>query len=148
MVNNNLYLDLGVSEATKTQLNHGSVVEDLSGRITVMNGVLEVGHEHQVPGLVPVVVDRVVVDVTQDGSGPHTVCQVLAVDELAQLVHHLRQGVQSPSKSHTHWQLWLHHHRNVGVHCATSFTEQCLLNIYNPEKELHNIYFHLKTGFF
>jgi len=55
----------------------------------VVDGVLEVGHEHEVPGLVPVVVDGVVVDVAEDGAGSQPVRAVLAVDVLAQLVHNL-----------------------------------------------------------
>ncbi len=47
------------------------------------------GHEHEVPGLVPVVVYGVVVDVAEDGPGSQPVRAVLAVDVLAQLVHNL-----------------------------------------------------------
>lgn len=54
-------------------------------------------------GKVPVVVDGVVVDVAKDGPGAEPVRAVLAVDVLAQLVHHLIRknsvkitGVQAP----------------------------------------------------
>ena len=57
-------------------------------------GVLEVGHEHQVPRLVPVVVDGVVVDVAEDGPRTKTVRAVLAVDVLAQLVNNLKNDIQ------------------------------------------------------
>ena len=71
------------------------------------------GHEHQVARLEPVVVDGVVVDVAQDGPGPHAVRQVLAVDVLAQLVHDLeivrdtfrkQQGLLLQVLQHT-WRL-------------------------------------------
>lgn len=53
----------------------------------MLNVVLQVTHEHEVPSLVPAAVQRVVVDVTQDGAGADAVGAVLGVDELAQAVH-------------------------------------------------------------
>ena len=43
------------------------VVEDLGDGVSVGDRVLQVRHEHEVPRVVPVVVDGVVVDVAQDG---------------------------------------------------------------------------------
>ena len=50
-------------------------------------------HEHEVPGLVPVVVDGVVVDVAEDGLSPQPVGVVVRVDVLAQLVDHVHRGL-------------------------------------------------------
>jgi len=47
-----------------------------------------VRHQHQIARFVPAVVQRVVVDVTQDRSCPNTIRRVLCVDELAQMIHH------------------------------------------------------------
>ncbi len=51
---------------------------------------LEVRHEHEVPRLVPVVVDGVVVDVEEDGVGAQAVGVVLGVDHLAEAVEDLQ----------------------------------------------------------
>jgi hypothetical protein len=51
---------------------------------------LKVRHEHQVSSLEPLIVNGVVVDVTQDGLGSKPVGRVLRVDELAKLVHDLQ----------------------------------------------------------
>ena len=51
---------------------------------------LEVRHEHEVPRLVPVVVDGVVVDVEEDGVGAQAVGVVLGVDHLAEAVKDLQ----------------------------------------------------------
>ena len=87
-------------EPTEPELHHGPVVEDLSDGVAVVDGVLQVGHQHQVPGSEPVVVDGLVVDVAENSSGPQPVSVVLAVDELAQLVDHvaarLLPGLQLP----------------------------------------------------
>ncbi|KAF3853546.1 hypothetical protein F7725_014234 [Dissostichus mawsoni] len=53
------------------KLHHGSVV----------------AHQHQVAGLVPAGVQRVVVDVAEDGAGTDAVGAILGVDELAETVH-------------------------------------------------------------
>ena len=53
----------------------------------MLDVVLQVAHEHEVPGLVPAGVQRVVVDVAEDGAGPDAVRAVLGVDELAEAVH-------------------------------------------------------------
>lgn len=56
-------------------------------RVSVLNIILQVAHEHQVTGLIPARVKCVVVDVAQDGTCADAVCAVLSVDELAQAVH-------------------------------------------------------------
>lgn len=50
-------------------------------------------HQHEVPGLIPVVVDGVVVDVAEDGVRPQSVGAILAVDELAHPVHDVRASL-------------------------------------------------------
>lgn len=52
-----------------------------------MDVVLQVAHQHQVPGLVPARVQSVVVDVAEDGAGADTVGAILGVYELAEAVH-------------------------------------------------------------
>lgn len=53
----------------------------------MLNVVLQVAHEHEVPGLVPAGVQGVVVDVAQDGARADAVRAVLGVDVLAQPLH-------------------------------------------------------------
>lgn len=50
-------------------------------------------HQHQIPGLKPLVMDGVVVDVAQDGLGSKPVRGVICVDELAHLVHQMNAGL-------------------------------------------------------
>jgi hypothetical protein len=65
----------------------------LCGYVGVLNIVLQVTHKHEISGLEPAVVQRVVVDLTQDGACTQAVRAVLGVDVLAQLVHLLlRRG--------------------------------------------------------
>lgn len=59
----------------------------LDRRVCMLNIILQVTHEHEVPSLVPAAVQRVVVDVAQDGTRADAVGSVLGVDELAQAVH-------------------------------------------------------------
>lgn len=59
----------------------------LNGRVSVMNVVLQVAHQHQVAGLVPARVQGVVVDVAEDGAGTDAVSAILGIDELAEAVH-------------------------------------------------------------
>ena len=53
----------------------------------MLDGVLQVGHEHQISGLKPAAVQGMVVDVTQDGARTDAVSVVLDIDVLAQTVH-------------------------------------------------------------
>ena len=55
--------------------------------------VLQVRHEHQISSLEPAVVQRVVVDVTEDGACADAVRHVFLVDVLAQAVHVLFSGI-------------------------------------------------------
>lgn len=59
----------------------------LHRRVSVLNVVLQVAHEHEVTRLVPAAVQGVVVNVAQDGTGTDAVSAVLGIDELAQTVH-------------------------------------------------------------
>lgn len=59
----------------------------LYGRVSVVDVVLQVAHQHQVTGLVPARVQSVVVDVAEDRAGTDTVGAILGVDELAETVH-------------------------------------------------------------
>ena len=53
----------------------------------MLDGVLQVGHKHEVAGLKPAPVEGVVVDVTEDGTRAYAVSVVLDVDVLAETVH-------------------------------------------------------------
>lgn len=59
----------------------------LHRRVSVLDVVLQVAHQHQVAGLVPARVQSVVVDVAEDGAGTDTVGAILGVNELAETVH-------------------------------------------------------------
>lgn len=59
----------------------------LYGRVRVLNVVLEVAHEHEVPGLVPAGVQGMMVDVAEDGARADAVRAVLGVDVFAQSLH-------------------------------------------------------------
>ena len=58
-----------MDKITKPDVNkyHLPVVCDLGDGVGVGDRVLQVRHEHEVPRVVPVVVDGVVVDVAEDG---------------------------------------------------------------------------------
>ena len=56
-------------------------------------------HEHEVAGLVPVVVDGVEIDVAEHGLGTEAVGRVLGVDELGELVHDVHGGLLLRIKS-------------------------------------------------
>lgn len=59
----------------------------LHGWVSVLDVVLQVAHQHQVPCLVPAGMQSVVIYVAQDGAGSDAVGAILGVDELAELVH-------------------------------------------------------------
>lgn len=59
----------------------------LYGRVSVLDVVLQVAHQHQVAGLIPAGVQGVVVDVAEDSAGTDTVGAILGVDEFAEAVH-------------------------------------------------------------
>ncbi|KAF3855669.1 hypothetical protein F7725_016392 [Dissostichus mawsoni] len=63
--------DHALPKGADAKLHHGSVV----------------AHQHQVAGLVPAGVQRVVVDVAEDGAGTDAVGAILGVDELAETFH-------------------------------------------------------------
>lgn len=86
-------LDLSMTEATQAQLNHGPIVENLGGRIGVDDRVLKMRHQHEVSGLEPVVVNGMMIDVTQNSLCPEAISGIIGVDELAQSVHDLETGL-------------------------------------------------------
>ena len=53
----------------------------------MLNVVLQVAHEHEVPGLVPAGVQGVMGDVAEDGAHAVSVCAVLGIDVLAWSLH-------------------------------------------------------------
>jgi hypothetical protein len=79
-------LDVCVAECAQSQVRHGAVVEDLGGGVRVLDSLLQVRHQHQVTRLKPVVVQRVMVDVAQDGPRAQTICVVFSVHILAHFV--------------------------------------------------------------
>jgi hypothetical protein len=85
--------DFGMTESTKTQLNHGSVVEDLSQGIRMRHCVLQMRHEHEIAGLVPVVVNSMVIDVTKNGSGSQPIRRVIGINKFAHFVHQGHTGI-------------------------------------------------------
>lgn len=44
-------------------------------------------HEHEVTGLIPAGVERMMVDMAEDGTGTDAVCTVLGIDVFAQSFH-------------------------------------------------------------
>jgi len=60
------------------------------------------GHEEEIARLEPAVVQRMVVDMTEDGARADTVGDVLGVDVLTQAVHHCvaTQRIYSINLSH------------------------------------------------
>jgi len=86
-------LDLPMSKPTESKLHHGPVVQDLGGGVTVMHGVLKVGHQHQISRCKPVVMNGVEVDMTEDSTGSESVSVIFAVDVLAEFVQHVRAGL-------------------------------------------------------
>lgn len=59
----------------------------LHGRVSVLDVVLQVAHQHQVTGLIPAGMQSVVVNVAEDGAGADTVGAIFGVDELAEAIH-------------------------------------------------------------
>eukprot|EP00128_Syssomonas_multiformis_P005581 Colp12_sorted_trinity150504_noHs@6989 len=80
--------DVAVAEGAEADLDHSAVEEDLGGHVTAVDRLLEVGHEHLVTCLDPLVVERVVVHVAEHGTCADTARGVVGVDEAAQLLHH------------------------------------------------------------
>lgn len=72
-------LNVFVAEGAYSKLDHGAVVHDLGGGVTVMDYLLKMGHQYEVTGLKPVVVHGVMVNVAEDGAGSETVGCVLGV---------------------------------------------------------------------
>ena len=71
------YIHITLPESAKSQLNHGPVEYDHCWDVCVVDGLLQVGHEHQIPGKVPLVVQAVVVYLEQDGPGAKLGCCVV-----------------------------------------------------------------------
>ena len=75
------------TESTQSQLDHGAIVEHLSGRIGQVDGLLRLGHEHQIPRRIPLIVQGQMVDAHKDGAQADTIGLVVVVDEGADAVH-------------------------------------------------------------
>ncbi len=60
---------------------------------------LQMRHEHEIPGLEPIVVNGVVINVAEDGMSPQAVSGVLGIDKLAQPIHHLQAALLTGIKS-------------------------------------------------
>ena len=54
------------------------------------NGILQMRHEHQISGLIPIVVNGMVVNVTQNCSSTQTIRCILGINEFAHLAHLLQ----------------------------------------------------------
>ncbi len=54
-----------MAEGTETNLCHGSVVQNFGRNVRVLDGLLKMGDEQQVPGLIPMIVKGVVVNLTE-----------------------------------------------------------------------------------
>lgn len=78
-----------LAEGAETNLNKGTVVENLGGNVEVGNALLQVRCEHHVTGLVVLIVQRQEVDLAEHGAGTDNAFAVLEkvvakdVDELA-----------------------------------------------------------------
>ena len=81
------YVRVQYRKTHRSTTRQRSPAADLGGYVRVLDAVLEVRHEHEVARLEPPVVQRVVVDVQQNGARADPVRVVLCVDELAQAVH-------------------------------------------------------------
>mmetsp|Transcript_31352 Transcript_31352/g.67596 ORF Transcript_31352/g.67596 Transcript_31352/m.67596 type:complete len:342 (-) Transcript_31352:988-2013(-) len=68
-------------EGAQSNLGHRPVEEDLGRNVHVVDRVLQVGHQQQVPRRVKVVVDRLVEDVTQHGPGLCPLVRILVDEE-------------------------------------------------------------------
>ena len=64
------------------------VLTYLGGYIGVVDRVLQMRHEHEITGLEPAVMQRVMVHVAEHGARANTVGAVLGVDVFTQLVDH------------------------------------------------------------
>ena len=80
-------LGQALGEGTDAQLHHGVVVRDLDWWICMLNVVLQVAYEHEVPGLVPAGVQGMMGDMAEDGARAVSVYAVLDIDVLAQSLH-------------------------------------------------------------
>lgn len=59
----------------------------LDGRVSVLDVVLQMAHQHQVTSLIPARVQSVMVNVAEDGACTDAVSAIFGVDELAEAVH-------------------------------------------------------------
>ena len=59
----------------------------MSEHIRVHDAFLQVGHEHEIAGLEPVVMESIVIDVAQHGTGAQSVRAISNEQRLAQRVH-------------------------------------------------------------
>ena len=80
---------LTFSESTETELNHGSVVDDLSMNISVMNRLLKMTHQHQVSSQKPFIMKSQMVDIVQNGLRSDALRFIFCVDEFTVFIHQL-----------------------------------------------------------
>lgn len=59
----------------------------LCTRVGMLNILLQMRHQHQIPSLEPVIVEGVMVYVGEDGSGAQSISAVFGVDVFAQFFH-------------------------------------------------------------
>ena len=82
-------LHLTFSESTETELNHGSVIDDLGMNISVMNRLLKMTHQHQVSSQKPFIVKSQMVDIVQNRLGSDALSFIFCVDEFTVFIHQL-----------------------------------------------------------
>ena len=80
---------LTFSESTETELNHGSVVDDLSMNISVMNRLLKMTHQHQVSSQKPFIMKSQMVDIVQNRLSSDALRFIFCVDEFTVFIHQL-----------------------------------------------------------
>jgi hypothetical protein len=80
------------TESAKSDLNKGSVIQDLGADVGTVDSLLEMGHEKHVTSLVELVVKGVVVDVREHGTGAEDGSGIVLVEVGAEGVEELAGG--------------------------------------------------------
>jgi hypothetical protein len=79
------FLDQSITERTQTKLHHHTVIQNLSGDIGLMNGLLQMRHEQHIASNMEPLVKGMVVNVAQHGSSAED-RNILLVQEGTKLV--------------------------------------------------------------